>query len=104
MPQAKGIVGVDTGCAVDVVVKCNKCHLPGDGGLGHRRFECPVQFAEDNPGKAMPGFDTHGAKIPGAWVGNNITADTKKQWLAMQKQGFFKLPPVSGDPASMQGF
>ena len=52
----------------------------------------------------MPGFDTQGAKIPGAWVGNNITADTKKQWLAMQKQGFFKLPPVSGNPASMQGF
>ena len=103
-PQAKGIVGVDTSGAVDVVVKCNKCHLPGDGGLGHRRFECPLQFAEDNPGKAMPGFDTHGAKIPGAWVGNNITADTKQQWLAMQKQGFFKLPPVSGNPASMPGF
>eukprot|EP00961_Rhodomonas_salina_P145289 1955497-Rhodomonas_salina.1 len=32
----------------------------------------------------MPCFDATGAKIPGAWQGNNITAATRQQWVAMQ--------------------
>ena len=103
MPQAKGVIGADTPGAVDVHVQCNACGLPADGGMGHRRFECAQQFAQDNPGKTMPGFDASGAKIPGAWQGNNITAATRQQWVAMQGQGYFKLPPVTGDPASMPG-
>eukprot|EP00961_Rhodomonas_salina_P278493 3762778-Rhodomonas_salina.4 len=106
LPQhasAKGVIRVDTPSAVDVFVKCNTCWLQRDGGLGHCLFECAQQFANDNPGKTMPGFDANSTKIPGAWQGNNITAATKQQWVAMQGQGYFKIPPVTGDPGSMPG-
>eukprot|EP00961_Rhodomonas_salina_P149197 2008088-Rhodomonas_salina.2 len=95
--DAKGVICDDTPGAVDVFVKCNTCGLPGDGGLGHRLFKCAQQFDNYNPGKTMPCFDAIGAKIPGAWQGNDITAAT------MQGQGYFKIPPVTGDPGSMQG-
>ena len=73
---------------------CYYCNVPPPGpGDGHRQWECPKKFADEHPGRRMPGFDSAGARTPGSWNGNNTTADTKQQWTRMGRLGFFTLAP-----------
>jgi hypothetical protein len=90
MPQARGVIGVSSVGAIACSVPCPACDVvPVGNGEGHRPWECPRKFAEEHPGRHMPGFDEHGFRRPGAWNGNNITEVTRRQWERMRTFGFF---------------
>jgi hypothetical protein len=54
-------------------VMCRNC-----GRGAHSTFECPVNYF--NRFGECPGFDAGGNKVSAAWVGEDITAHTKKAW------------------------
>jgi hypothetical protein len=51
------------------------------GNPTHFSFECPSRYAR-LLGVPCPGFDRQGARIPSAWAGNDITAQTKADWIS----------------------
>ncbi len=90
MPQSRGIIGLNSPGATPCSVPCTACDvIPVRDGEGHRPWECPRKFAEEHPGHHMPGFDENGFKRNGAWNGDNITDETRRQWERMRGFGFF---------------
>jgi hypothetical protein len=93
MPTARAIIGHNSGGSVAVNTKCFACgKAPEREGEGHRAWECPAKFAQEHPGRRMPGFDDKGARRPGAWSGDEITQETGQQWTRMQAMGYFTVP------------
>jgi hypothetical protein len=72
LPEAAYVVGRTLG-KDRTGVMCRNC-----GRGAHSTFECPVNYF--NRFGACPGFDAGGNKVAAAWVGEDITADTKKAW------------------------
>ena len=48
-------------------------------GRLHTYWECPARYAADL-GASCPGFDTHGAPVPGDWVGGELTPAACAAW------------------------
>ncbi len=98
MPIAKSIVGASTSGAQDCDSTCEVCGIGGTPETGHRKFECPKLFAQEFPGKSMPGFTRSGVRIKSLWDGLNITAAMRAQWLRLHSLGFFTQPPFRKHP------
>eukprot|EP00961_Rhodomonas_salina_P176882 2384788-Rhodomonas_salina.1 len=77
MPTAMSIISADTNGAEEVDNVCIICGQGGSIATGHRVFECAIQFANDNPGKVMPGFTASGERDAKAWNCDSITRETK---------------------------
>ena len=92
-PIAKSIVGASTPGAQDCDATCPDCNT-----VGHRRFECPVTFAKEYPGKSIPGFDKQGNRINAQWEGENLTTALKAQWTRLQNLGYFTEPSFRKNP------
>ena len=98
MPLAKSIVGASTPGAADCDATCEICGIGGTPDTGHRKFECPVLFSKEYPGKSMPGFNRSGVRIASMWEGANITASMRAQWLRLHSLGYFTQPPFRKNP------
>jgi hypothetical protein len=101
MPLAKSIVGASTPGAKDCDSTCEICGKGGTPDTGHRKFECPLLFTREYPGKTMPGFSRSGERIASAWDGANITPAVKAQWVRLHSIGYFTQPPFRKSPDSV---
>jgi len=72
LPEAAYVVGRTLG-KDRTGAMCRIC-----GRCAHSTFECPVNYF--NRFGECPGFDAGGNKVAAAWVGEDISADTKKAW------------------------
>jgi len=72
-PVSAGIVGPALATCDPPYAGCNIC------GGSHWRFECPLAYyARYN--EPCPGFDAHGAQVPGAWAHGEIKQHVKGEW------------------------
>ena len=59
------------------------CDPPSSGCVGcggpHWRFECPLAYYA-RYAEPCPGFDAHGAQVPGAWAHGEIKQSVKGEW------------------------
>ena len=75
-PASKQIVGTHIGIN-GPVKNCWACSK-----VGHFRGECPGEYGKLGLGQALPGWDRDGAKIPGAWNGDEPRRKTFVAWVA----------------------
>jgi len=60
---------------------CPICQAPAPHApyLQHRAHECPANYHR-RLGESCPGVDEAGYRVPSAWTGDDITAETAERW------------------------
>jgi hypothetical protein len=96
---AMAILGTNIKGAVDKHLTCTSCNEQG-----HDPIECPRLFATTFPGRSIPGWHEDGTKNNSCWDGDKCNPNGLRQWLAMQKLGFFTKDPRSGRAAEPYRF
>ena len=90
-PGTRGAGGMTVGVHFPVSKQIVGAHIGIDGPTkncwgcskaGHYRGECPEEYGKLGMGKALPGFDRDGVKIPGAWNGDEPRKKTFVAWVA----------------------
>ena len=76
-PVSASVVGPALAISIPGVHPCPTC----PGNPAHCSFECPIRYVK-LLGVPCPGFDRQGVRIPSAWAGNDITAQTKADWMS----------------------
>ena len=73
LASTTGLQGPPTACPI--------CQAPAPHApyLQHRAFECPVNYHRRLV-EPCPGFNEAGYRLPSAWTGDDITAETAEQW------------------------
>ena len=62
----------------------------------HWRLECPLAYYA-RYSEPCPGFDAHGAQIPGAWANGEIKQHVKAEWQAYLAR--HRVPQADKGPA-----
>ena len=91
-PVSPSVVGSLLGIPLPGIQACSHC----PGNPLHGGFECPVRYFRKT-GQPCPGFDPNGNRVQAAWVGGNITNQTKAAWRAyIQQHGLTDSQRASG--------